>query len=190
MALKRQPEHKWNWRSPPEPHFQMPGANAIFLGPSGSGKTSTLISILLGPMAKARVFDEIHVWSPSIDLDDAWIPVREYAKGLKASSFNSEWDEKAMIEILDRQKEKIKTMKAAKSKKPLPQCLTIVDDFADSPHILHNASNVLSTLFIRGRHFGSTCWVSSQALSATSPIIRQKSTLYARLAFAEQEGVA
>jgi hypothetical protein len=115
MALKRLPEHKWNWRSPPEPHFQCPGGNAIFLAPSNSGKTSTLISILLGPMAKARVFDEIHVWSPSVDLDDAWAPVREYAKGLKASSFNSEWDEKAMIEILDRQKEKIKTLKAAKS---------------------------------------------------------------------------
>ncbi len=108
-----------------------------------------------------------------MDLDDAWIPVREYAKGLKASSFNSEWDEKAMIEILDRQKEKIKTLKAAKSKKPLPQCLTIVDDYADSPHILHNSSNVLSTLFIRGRHFGSTCWISSQALSAISPIARK-----------------
>ncbi len=126
--------------------------------------------MLLGPYAK--VFDEVHVFSPSVDIDSAWDPVREFAKGLKASSFHSEWDEKALHEIMAAQKATIKELKLAKSKKPLPQCLTILDDFADRPVIMHASGNILTTLFIRGRHFGSSCWLSSQKLTAISTVAR------------------
>jgi hypothetical protein len=170
MALKRPEEKKWNWKTPKEPFPQTPGANGCFLAPSGQGKTTTLIAMLLGPYAK--VFDEIHIFSPSVDLDSAWDPVREFAKGLKASSFHSEWDEKALHEIMDGQKAKIKELKLAKSKKPLPQCLTVIDDHADRADIMHSASNILTTLFIRGRHFGSSCWISSQKLTAISTVAR------------------
>ena len=170
MALKRPEEKHWNWRTPKEPFPKTPGANGVFLAPSGMGKSSTLVSMLLGPYAK--VFDEVHVFSPSVDIDSIWDPVREFAKGLKASSFHSEWDEKALVVILDGQKAKIKELKAAKSKKPLPQCLIIVDDHADNPHVMHSASNILTTLFVRGRHFGSSCWVSSQKLCACSAVMR------------------
>ena len=37
---------------------------------------------------------------------------------------------------------------------------------------MHNASNILTTLFIRGRHFGSSCWLSSQKLTAISQVAR------------------
>ena len=170
MALKRPAEKHWNYRTPPAVFPQTPGCNGCFLAPSGQGKTTTLISMLLGPYAK--VFDEVHVFSPSVDIDSAWDPVREFAKGLKASSFNSEWDEKALHEIMAAQKAKIKELKLAKSKKPLPQCLTIIDDFADRPDIMHSAGNIMTTLFIRGRHFGSSCWLSSQKLTAISTVAR------------------
>ena len=170
MALKRPAEKHWNFRTPPAVFPQTPGCNGCFLAPSGQGKTTTLISMLLGPYAK--VFDEVHVFSPSVDIDSAWDPVREFAKGLKASSFNSEWDEKALQEIMATQKAKIKELKLAKSKKPLPQCLTIIDDFADRPDIMHSAGNIMTTLFIRGRHFGSSCWLSSQKLTAISTVAR------------------
>jgi hypothetical protein len=170
MALKRPAEKTWNWRTPPEPFPQTPGANGCFLAPSGQGKTTTLISMLLGPYAK--VFDEIHVFSPSVDIDSAWDPVREFAKTLKASSFHSEWDEGALREIMARQKEKVKDLKDAKSKKPLPQCLTVIDDFSDRPDVMHASGNILTTLFIRGRHFGSSCWLSSQKLTAISTVAR------------------
>jgi hypothetical protein len=170
MALKRPEEKKWNWNTPKEPFPQTPGASGCFLAPSGQGKTTTLISLLLGPYAK--IFDQVHVFSPSVEIDSAWDPVREFAKGLKASSFHSEWDEKALHEIMDRQRSKIKELKLAKSKKPLPQCLTIIDDHADSPFIMHSANNILTTLFVRGRHFGSSCWISSQKLTAISTVAR------------------
>ena len=56
--------------------------------------------------------------------------------------------------------------------KPLPQILKIIDDFADRSDIMHSASNILTTLFIRGRHFGSSCWLSSQKLTAISTVAR------------------
>ena len=170
MELKRPEEKTWNWKKPAKPFPQTPGANGCFLAPSGMGKSTTLIAMILGPYAK--IFDEIHVFSPSCEIDSAWDPVRECVKGLKASSFHTEWDEPALQEIMDKQKAKIKELKAAKSKKPLPQCLCVVDDHADNPQIMHTASNIMTTLFVRGRHFGSSCWLSSQKLTAISPVAR------------------
>ena len=155
MALKRPAEVHWNFRKPLEPFPQTPGANGRFLAPSGMGKTTTLISMFLGPCA--AVFDQIHVFSPSVDIDSAWIPVKKKAENMEGSSFHSDWNEKALRKILDDQKEKIKTLKDAKSTKFLPQILTVIDDFADPPDIIHSAGGILTTLFIRGRHFGSSC---------------------------------
>ena len=107
-----------------------------------------------------------------MEIDSAWDPVREFAKGLKDASFHPEWDEQALHEILDKQRARIKELKAAKSKKPLPQILTVIDDHADSPHIMHRAGTILTTLFIRGRHFGSSTWLSSQKLTAISTVAR------------------
>ena len=73
---------------------------------------------------------------------------------------------------MDRQRVKIKELKDAKSKRPLPQVLTIIDDFADRYDIMHSAGNILATLMIRGRHFGSSCWLSSQKLTAIAPVAR------------------
>ena len=126
--------------------------------------------MLLGPYR--GIFDQIHVFSPSVDIDSAWVPVKEFAQHLEGSSFHSEWDETALRHIMDEQRNKIKQLKDAKTRKPLPQVLTIIDDFADRWDIMHSASNILTTLFIRGRHFGSSCWISSQKLTAISQVAR------------------
>ena len=63
-------------------------------------------------------------------------------------------------------------LKRQKSPKPLPQCLVIVDDFADNPHIMHSSGNILTSLMIRGRHFGCSTWLSSQKLTAISLVAR------------------
>ena len=133
MALKRPAEVHWNFRKPPEPFPQTPGANGCFLAPSGMGKTTTLISMFLGPYA--GVFDQIHVFSPSVDIDSAWLPVKEKAANMEGPSFHSAWNEKALRKIMDDQRDKIKTMKDAKSTKPLPQILTVIDDFADRAEV-------------------------------------------------------
>ena len=170
MKLQRPTEVQWNFKKPPDPFPQTPGANGCFLAPSGMGKTTTLISMILGPYR--GIFDQIHVFSPSVEIDSAWVPVKQFASHLEGSSFHAEWDEQALKSIMDKQREKIRQLKDAKSKKPLPQVLTVIDDFADRPDILHNANNILTTLFVRGRHLGSSCWLSSQKLTAISSIAR------------------
>jgi hypothetical protein len=71
------------------------------------------VSLLIGPYA--REFDAVHVCSPSVDIDSAWDPVRDFAKGLKESSFHSEWDEPVLLEILAKQKGLVKEKKTAMS---------------------------------------------------------------------------
>ena len=169
-VLKRPAELHWNFRQPNDDIFpKCPGANTAFLGPSGTGKTTTIVSLLLGPYK--GVFDRISVWSPSVEIDSAWNPVREYAKNLEGSSFHSEWGEGALRELLDDQRRRIQELKQAKSKKPLYQTLLLIDDHADSP-VLHQPHGVLATAFVRGRHMGLSCWVSTQKLTALGPVVR------------------
>ena len=40
--------------------------------------------------------------------------------------------------------------------KEIPQCLWIIDDFADDERVMHSSHNLIATLAIRGRHFGSS----------------------------------
>ena len=167
--LHRPPEKKWAYSQPPEPFPPCP-SRGCFLGPSGSGKTTTLISMMLGPYKNA--FDGIYVFSPSVEIDSAWDPVKEHAKHLKGHGFFSEWDEKAMWAILNEQRDKIKDLKRQKTTKPLPQVLVVIDDFADSSDVMHNSGNILTSLMIRGRHFGCSTWVSTQKLTALSLVTR------------------
>ena len=86
MALKRPKEIKWNWAQPGEPFPPAP-RRICFLGPSGSGKTTTLISMLLGPYKK--IYKGLYVFSPSVQIDSAWDPVKEFVKNLKHSGTKS-----------------------------------------------------------------------------------------------------
>jgi len=169
MALQRPPEKTWNWAQPPEPFPPCP-SRGCFLAPSGCGKTTTLISMLLGPYKS--IYKGLYVFSPSVEIDSAWDPVRNFVKGMEQHGLFSEWDEKALMRILDEQRAKVKELKATKTRKPLPQVLVIIDDFADRHDIMHNAGNCLTSLMIRGRHFGVSTWLSSQKLSAISLVAR------------------
>ena len=49
---------------------------SIVLGPSGSGKTILLQNMLLD--IYKNCFSRIYIFSPSIDVDSTWIPVKYY----------------------------------------------------------------------------------------------------------------
>jgi len=49
---------------------------AIVLGPSGSGKTILLQNMILDVYRGA--FARIYIFSPSIDVDYSWAPVKDY----------------------------------------------------------------------------------------------------------------
>ena len=51
---------------------------SIVLGPSGSGKTILLQNFILD--IYEGCFDKIIIFSPSVNLDHTWLPVKEYFK--------------------------------------------------------------------------------------------------------------
>ena len=49
---------------------------SIILGPSGSGKTILLQNMILN--IYKNCFSRIYIFSPSIDVDSTWLPVKKY----------------------------------------------------------------------------------------------------------------
>ena len=75
---------------------------AMIVGPSGSGKSILLVSMILDIYRGA--FERIFIWSPSVNLDSIWLPVKKYIKeGLKVDNDKEPcwWDE-FNVEDLER----------------------------------------------------------------------------------------
>ena len=63
-------------------------------------------------------------------------------------------------------------MKAKKQKKG-HVILVLVDDFADAGEkVTRNSTNILTSLFVRGRHLGCACWLLTPKLRVVSLICR------------------
>ena len=75
--------------------------------------------------------------SPSINIDDSWVPVNNYIEedlGFnteREQAYYDEWDEAALRGIIQRQRKITETSKKLETKK-LYQVLIILDDYADS----------------------------------------------------------
>ena len=161
--IKLFPTAEYGSKQPSDPVVPQVPCAGIFLGPSKSGKTVALISMILEQYR--GVFEKIYIFSPSIGIDDGWIPVKKYIEedlGVnteREQAYYDEWDEAALRGIIQRQRKITETSKKLEMKK-LYQVLIICDDFADSPQ-LHKPHGALDTLFIRGRHLQISTWVSS-----------------------------
>ena len=51
---------------------------SMLVGPSGSGKTVLLTNMILDMYT--RCFSIIYIWSPSIEVDSTWKPVKDYIR--------------------------------------------------------------------------------------------------------------
>ena len=111
---------------------------SIVLGPSGSGKTILLQNMLLD--IYKNCFSRIYIFSPSIDVDSTWIPVKDYIeKEMKLKHgkdkepiYFDHYDATALSNIIATQHKVIEYMKKQKAK-TLYSVLVVIDDFADSP---------------------------------------------------------
>ena len=116
----------------------------------------TLISLILEQYR--GVFKRIYIFSPFIDIDDGWIPVKKYIEedlGVNTEREQAcweDWDEAALITEASKKLEM----------KKLYQVLVILD----MPQ-LHKPNGALDTLFIRGRHMQISTRVSSQKLGSS-----------------------
>ena len=164
--IKLFPTTEYSSKQPSDPVVPLVPCTGIFLGPSKSGKTVALISLILEQYR--GVFERIYVFSPSVNIDDGWIPVKKYIEGdlgvntEREQTYWDEWDEAALRRIIQQQRKITEASKKLEMKK-LYQVLVVIDDFADTPQ-LHKPHGALDTLFIRGRHTQISTWVSSQKL--------------------------
>ena len=51
---------------------------ALITGPSGSGKSLMLVSMILD--IYKNVFSRVYIFSPSIEVDSIWLPVKKYIR--------------------------------------------------------------------------------------------------------------
>ena len=152
---------------------------AILLAPSGSGKTVLLSNLILN--IYRGCFERIVVFSPSIDLDKTWEPVKKYQSDVmrvdgkgKEKLYFDHYDPTDLDHIIDTQRKVIKMMKTANRKK-LFSVLVVIDDFADDP-VFTRQSKLLHSLFTRGRHNSISTIVSTQKFAAIHPIVRVNAT--------------
>ena len=80
---------------------------SVILGPSGSGKTILLQSMIVDIYAKC--FERIYIFSPSIDVDSAWKPVKRYIESIKIFDnpddplYYDHYDPEALTKIISNQ---------------------------------------------------------------------------------------
>ena len=123
---------------------------SIVLGPSGSGKTILLQNMILD--IYRNCFSRIYIFSPSIEVDSTWIPVKAYIeKEMNVQNAKEDpiyfdhYDPENLHKIINTQHKVIDYMKKQKHKK-LYSILVIVDDFADDPSFSRPVSYTHLTL--------------------------------------------
>ena len=152
---------------------------SVILGPSGSGKTVLLQNMILDIYRDC--FSRIFIFSPSIDVDMTWKPVKDYIeKHMKVQHTEEEpiyfdhYDPEALATILETQ-HKITTFLKQRGDTRLFQIPIIVDDFADDPSFTRH-SKLLHALYTRGRHNMISSITATQKFNCIHPIIRVNAT--------------
>ena len=161
------------------PHVGKLPIRSLLIGPSGSGKTVLLQNMILDIYKDC--FSRIYIFSPSIDVDASWSPVKHYIEhDMKVKHTKDEpiyfdhYDPVSLAKIIHTQHKVTEFMKKNGHKK-LYQILVVVDDMADSPEFCRQ-SKLLHQLFIRGRHNSISTIVSTQKWNCISPIVRVNAT--------------
>ena len=150
----------------------------IILGPSGAGK-GILISNMILKIYK-DCFDRIYIFSPSIDVDKTWDPVKDYIEKSqkvdpkKEQIYFDHYDHEALTNIIETQHKVAEHMKQQNHTK-IFQILIVIDDFADDPSFARH-SKLLHALFTRGRHSMISTIVSTQKYRSISTIVRVNAT--------------
>jgi hypothetical protein len=151
---------------------------SILLGPSGAGKGVLLQNMILDIYKKC--FERIYIFSPSINVDHTWLPVKKHIsdtidkKDNEPNFYYDSYDPESLEAIIESQTKIVEYQKKHNHNR-IFQILIIVDDFADSPDFSRQ-SKLLHSLFTRGRHSGISTIVSTQKISAIHPIIRVNAT--------------
>ena len=149
----------------------------MLVGPSGSGKTVLLTNTTLD--IYKGCFSRIYIWSPSVEVDNAWEPVEDYTRDhIKPSDrekcYFDSYEPSELEAVINTQKKVIDYQKEQKHKY-LYQILTVIDDFAGDT-IFIRKSQLLHQLYIRRRHYMISTITSTQVHTQISPTVRKNMT--------------
>ena len=114
------------------PKLQM---RSMLVGPSGSGKTVFLTNTILD--IYKGCFSRVYIWSPSIEVDNTWNPVKDYIRDHTKPSdrekcYADSYDPAELEQVINIQK-KIIDYQEEQKHKDLHQIHTVIGDFADQP---------------------------------------------------------
>ena len=147
-------------------------SRTMFSGRCRSGKTNLVISLIHDKRFLRGYFDLIFLFSPSADIDDAWDAV--VPSVIHTNHVFSTPDPLVLEKILLIQQNIIEEKRDVSLS---PKILLIMDDVIDDRSLMN--SQVLSTLFFRGRHFNISCWICTQSFNKLGRAMRmQMSNLF------------
>ena len=82
------------------------------------------------------------------------------------------WEPEILEKLIERHQQVNAHLNAKKHTRGYA-LLTLIDEFADSgDKVMHSSTNMLTSLFVRGRHLGCSCWLITQKLRVFSLICR------------------
>ena len=150
---------------------------SMLVGPSGGGKTVLLTNMILDIYRDC--FSRVYVWSPSINVDSTWKPVKDYIRDHikpndREENYFDSYEASELEQVIKTQQKVIDYQKEQKHK-DLYQILIVIDDFADDTNFTRK-SQLLHQLYIRGRHYMISTITSTQVYKAISNIVRKNMT--------------
>ena len=104
----------------------------MLVGPSGSGKTVLLTNTILD--IYKGCFSRIYFWSPSIEVDNTWKPVKDYIRDHtkpndRGKHYFDSYGPAELEQVINTQKSY--RLPERKKHKYLYHILTVIGDFAD-----------------------------------------------------------
>jgi GTPase SAR1 family protein len=150
---------------------------SMLVGPSGGGKTVLLTNMILDIYRDC--FSRVYIWSPSINVDSTWKPVKDYIRDHikpndREKCYFDSYEPSELEQVIKTQQKVIDYQKEQKHK-DLYQILIVIDDFADDTNFTRK-STLLHQLYIRGRHYMISTITSTQVYKQISPIVRKNMT--------------
>ena len=150
---------------------------SMLVGPSGGGKTVLLTNMILDIYRDC--FSRVYIWSPSINVDSTWKPVKDYIRDHvkpndREKCYFDSYEPSELEQVIKTQQKVIDYQKEQKHK-DLYQILVVIDDFADDTNFTRK-STLLHQLYIRGRHYMISTITSTQVYKAISNIVRKNMT--------------
>ena len=110
---------------------------SMLAGPSGSGKTVRLTNMILD--SYRGYVSRIHIWSPSIEVDSTWKPVKDYIRdhikpGDREKCYSDSYGPSELEQVIKTQ-QKVTHYQKEQKHKYLYQILICIDGFADQPGV-------------------------------------------------------